>query len=50
MFPFSSELSCQTELFRHGVQFVTMKGVGQFNWSKCIVKIKYDKILKNFTD
>jgi hypothetical protein len=50
MFPFTSALSCQTALFRHGVQFVTMKCVGKSNWNKYIVNNEYDKILKNVTD
>jgi hypothetical protein len=48
MFPFTSALSCQTALFRHGVKWVTMECVGKSNWNKCNVKNEYDKILKKY--
>jgi hypothetical protein len=46
MFPFTSALSYQTALFRHGVQFISLKYVGKYKWNKCIIKIEYNKIFK----
>jgi hypothetical protein len=50
MFPLTSALSSQTALLRHGIQFISMKRVGKYNWNECIVKIEYDKIFKIVTN